>query len=275
MRISGCGQETFLYLNGLGVRRALQLGDNIELLPAHCSPEPLDIIKVSKSEVDIGVASLFLRQVYSQLHITAGDSKALAIRAWNSLWDALLLGAIHNCDAVCNFQCDKPAEEFSAECRFEVTNYNLHGLTQTVHEIDEEEESWIEADFQTAKTLLDKSEFQGAVHCLATYRWHTHPRASLALLWSGIEGLFHIESELAFRLGLYTARFLAPSDEEAMKKTFSNVKKLYKQRSAAVHGSRIKGDMGQAVNATGQLLKTLLRRCIVTGDLPRVDELAP
>jgi len=275
MRIFGYGQETFLYLNGIGVSRAIRLGEHIELLPASCSPKPDDIISVSKSEVDIGVTSLFLRQVSSQFRITAEDPKALATVAWNSLWDALLLSAIHDCEAICNFQCDRPAEEFSAECRFEITNYHLRGFTDSVYEISDEEASWIENNFHTARTLLDKTEFQNAVHCLATYRWHAHPRARLALLWSGIEGLFNIESELVFRLSLYVARFLEPDNEDKMKTTFSSVKRLYKQRSAAVHGSRIKGEAGKAVEDSVQLLKTLLKRCIVAGDLPCVEALAP
>ncbi len=205
----------------------------------------------------------------------AEGPKALAIVAWNSLWDAVLLSAIHDCEAICNFQCDRPAEEFSAECRFEITNYHLRGLTESVYKISDEEASWIENNFHTARTLLDKTEFQNAVHCLATYRWHVHPRARLALLWSGIEGLCNIESELVFRLSLYAARFLEPDNKDKMKTAFSNVKRLYKQRSAAVHGSRIKGEAGKAVEDSVQLLKTLLKRCIVVGDLPCVDALAP
>ncbi len=274
-QISGYGQETFLYLNGIGISRKLQLGDNIELLPASCSPDPDDIIKVSRSEVDIGVTSIFLRQVGSQFRISADDPKALATIAWNSLWDALLLSAIHDCEAVCNFQCDKPAEEFSAKCRFEITNYHLRGLTNSVYVIGDEEASWIEKHFQTARKLLDKQEFQNAVHCLATYRWHAHPRARLALIWSGIEGLFNIESEIVFRLSLYTARFLASDNKEEMKTIFSDVKRLYKQRSAAVHGSIIKGEVSKSIDDSVQLLKTLLKRCIVAGNLPRVEELAP
>lgn len=275
MRISGNDQETFLYLNGIGVSRPIQLGENIELLPANCSPTPDDIIGVSKTEVDIGVISVFLRQVSSQFRITAEDSKALAVIAWNSLWDAVLLSALHDCEAVCNFQCDRPAEKFSAECRFEITNYHLRGFTESVYKISDEEASWIEENFHTARTLLDKTEFQNAVHCLATYRWHAHPRARLALLWAGIEGLFNIDSELVFRLSLYIARFLTPDNEDKMKTTFLSVKRLYKQRSAAVHGSRIKGEAGKAVEESAQLLKTLLKRCIVAGELPCAEELAP
>ena len=275
MRISGDDQETFLYLNGIGVSRAIQLREDIELLPASCSPTPDDIIRVSKTEVDIGVISLFLRQVSSQFHIKAKNPKALAIVAWNSLWDAVLLSALHDCEAVCNFQCNKAAEEFSVECRFEITNYYLRGFTESVYKISDEEASWIEKYFHTARTLLDKIRFQNAVHCLATYRWHSLPRARLALLWSGIEGLFNIDSELVFRLSLYIARFLTPDNEEEMKKIFSSVKRLYKQRSAAVHGSRIKGEAGKAVEESALLLKTLLKRCIVAGELPCEEELVP
>lgn len=95
------------------------------------------------------------------------------------------------------------------------------------------------------------------------------------MIWSGIEGLFNIESEIVFRLSLYTARFLASDNKEEMKTIFSDVKRLYKQRSAAVHGSRIKGEVSKSIDDSVQLLKTLLKRCIVTGDLPRVEELAP
>ncbi len=275
MQISGNDQETFLYLNGIGVSRTIQLGKDIELLPANCSPMPDDIISVSKSEVDIGVISIFLGQVSSQFRIKAEDPKALAIIAWNSLWDAVLLSAIHDCEAICNFQCDRPAEEFSAKCKFEITNYHLRGLTKSVYEINDKEASWVEENFHTARTLLDEIMFQNAVHCLATYRWHSHPRARLALLWSGIEGLFNIDSELIFRLSLYVARFLKSDDSEEMKAMFLSVKRLYKQRSAAVHGSKIKGEADKAVEESAQLLKTLIKRCIVAGELPCVDELAP
>lgn len=275
MRISGRDRETYLYLNGIGVSKVLKLGHNIELLPANCSPNPNDIISVSKSEVDIGVISIFLRQVRSQLHIMTDDPKTLAMVAWNSLWDAILLSALFDCEAVCNFQCDKPAEEFNAECIFEITNYHLRGLTNSIYMINDEDCAWIEQHFQTARKLLNKSKFQNAVHCLATYRWHSLPRARLALIWSGIEGLFDVETELVFRLSLYIARFLVPTKNDDMKTIFLNVKKLYTQRSSAVHGSKIIGEEDFAVNNSAELLRTLIKQCVIIGDLPKVHELAP
>ena len=275
MRISGYSKETYIYLNGIGVSKKLKLGDDIELLPAICSPKPSDIISVSKSEIDIGVTTIFLKQVRSQFHITADNPKTLAISAWNSLWDALLLSAIFDCEAVCNFQCDKPAEQFDSECKLEVTNYHLRGLTDSIYVLNDNDQVWIEQHFQVAKKLLDKPKFQNAVHSLATYRWHSLPTARLALIWSGIEGLFDVDTELVFRLSLYIAKFLAPNKNDETKTIFLKVKKLYSQRSSAVHGSKIKGEVADAVTDSAQLLRNLLKQCIAVGDLPQVDELVP
>ncbi len=155
----------------LGVCRSIRLADDVELLPAHCSPVPDDIISVASSEVDFGIMSIFLRQVQSQLRITATDAKTLATLAWNSIWDGVLLSALYDCEAVCNFQCDKPVEEFSAQATLEITNYHLRGLTDTPRTLDEQEAAWVETNFQKARALLDQQAFQNAVHSLATYRW--------------------------------------------------------------------------------------------------------
>lgn len=211
MQILGKVGETFLFLNGLKVHRPLSLGDSVELLPAQCSPDPDAIITISNSEVELGITTIFLRQVCSQLRVTEKDPKKHAALAWNSIWDAVLLSAIFDCEVVCNFQSDRPAEEFGKESNLQVTNFHLRGLTNTPRQLDEEEAKWITSNFTGARDLIKVPEFQNAVHCMATYRWHTLPRARLALIWAGIEGLFNIESEVLFRLSLYISRFLEPT----------------------------------------------------------------
>jgi hypothetical protein len=276
MRISGHSKETFLYLNGITLARPLHLGEKAELLPASCSPKPDDMIAVSRSEIDIGVIALFLRSVTSQIRVRAQSPKDLAISAWNTVWDVVLLSAFCNCEVICNLQCDTPAEDFSAESKLEVTNYHLRGLhPREPHFITEREATWIENNILRARSLLDIPAFQNAVHCLATYRWHSLPRVQLAVLWAGIEGLFGVDSEIVFRLSLYAARFLEPSDAENRSQVFANVKRLYKQRSAAVHGAKIKGDLGTGVTESVKLLSRLLRQCVANGGLPIIDSLAP
>lgn len=276
MSILGKGTETFLLINGLAVGRRISLGSGVYIAPAQCDPNPDAIIKVSRSEVDLGIAAIFLRRVSSQIHITSDDPKSLAVLAWNTLWDVVLLSAIFNCNASSNLQSDSPAESFGFDTTLNVINYHLHSLgSLEVRSVSEEEAQWIENHFEDARNLLKDSNFMNAAHSMASYHWHPHPRAKLAILWSGIEGLFDIQSELTFRISLYCARFLSPEDRHQRNSIFSSVKSLYKLRSIAVHGSDFGKDVNSGVVDSAKLLQDLIRRCIETNKMPKIDELAP
>ena len=121
---------------------------------------------------------------------------------------------------------------------------------------------------------MANDQFRDAVHCLSTYRWHPHPRTQLALLWSGIEGLFAIDYELSFRLGLYTARFLHPKNRDLQKRVFEEVKTLYRIRSKAVHGGKLKAAQESVKKSTGILLK-IVTKCAEYGHIPVIKDLVP
>jgi hypothetical protein len=175
-----------------------------------------------------------------------------------------------------NVQSDVPAEMIGPRTAINISNYHLSGFhIKGEYELTTSDKEWLEKHFKTARKLLANPSFQTAAHSLASFRWHTHPRAQLALIWSGIEALFGIESEIVFRVSLYAARFLEPDDETERLKVFAKVKSLYKHRSAAVHGSKIKGDAGLAVKDSAELLRRLVRQCTEMNQLPDIQTLAP
>jgi hypothetical protein len=100
------------------------------------------------------------------------------------------------------------------------------------------------------------------------------PRAQLALLWSGIEGIFGVDHELSFRLSLYISRYLSPHRKEGQKKIFDDIKKLYSIRSKAVHGAKIK-DPKESINKSVNILRKLVVKCADNGKLPEINKLAP
>ena len=100
-------------------------------------------------------------------------------------------------------------------------------------------------------------------------------RVKLAILSAGIEGMFGASSEIRFRISLYVARFLHPDDAEQRRDVFDAARKLYNTRSAAVHGSKIKGDISTAVSESEAILCQLLRCCAERNSLPDEDELVP
>ena len=273
--ILGIGTETYLYLNGIKPSSAMALSDGVTLLPAKCNPHPDDIIKKNRSELDIGVTCVFLRSVSACLHITADNPKDLALRAWGSQWDAVLLSALLGCEIGHTFQAEVPPEDFAKAKHFHITNYAFKGLASGAPKlITPAKHRWLSRYYASADALLKDDRYSNAVHCLYSYRWHSMPRAQLALLWSGIEGLFRIDYELSFRLSLYAARFLYPRNRTKQKKLFDSIKKLYSTRSKAVHGGLLKAPH-DAVRDSHILLGMLVVKCAEISSLPDTDSLAP
>jgi len=275
MRILGKGIETYLYLNGIRPREKVRLNDAVVLFPSSCNPTPDEIIAKSRSEMDIGVACIFLRSVSACLHIVASTPRELAVKAWNSQWDAVLLSALYDCEVGHNFQSDVAPENFNEAKEFNVTNYAFKGLNSgEIKNLTSAEHAWLKAHYWTAQGLMDEDRYRNAVHCLASYRWHSMPRAQLALIWSGIEGLFQIDYELSFRLSLYIAKYLSPRSHARQKMIFDELKKLYGIRSKAVHGGKLK-DSNAAVKRSLKILRRLIVKSAEQGTLPMIDELCP
>lgn len=277
MAIVAKGTETYILVTGIQTDSSVKLGANTELLPATCHLDYDRFATMMKhSYIDFAVGLLVIPSVRSQLHVTADNAEELAIRAWNAQWDCLLLSGLFDQTVLWNVQSDIPAEKIDANTTLNITNYHLTGFhALSEYQLTTSDKEWLERHFGTARNLLSNPAFQTAAHSLATFRWHSHPRSQLALIWSGIEALFGIDSEIVFRVSLYTARFLASDDQAERLQLFSKVKQLYKQRSAAVHGAKMKGDIKTAVKQSSDLLGRLIRRCAEINRLPDTESLAP
>lgn len=174
-----------------------------------------------------------------------------------------------------NLQSDTEASSISAQAKLRATNFHFHGLHASSYKLEADDIIWITKNFLDARLLLDNENFSTAVNCLASYRWHSMSRIQIAVLWAGIEGIFGASSEIRFRISLYIARFLHPTDAELRKEKFELVKKLYNSRSSAVHGSKVKDNLTQAVKESAELLRELIRQIIIQRALPNEEELVP
>jgi hypothetical protein len=277
VQVMGAVETTYILLNGISVGEAVALGENIELLPADTSH--LDF-RTAVSTVthpdDIAVVAAFIPRISAQFKVSAATQKQLAIAAWNSSWDALLLSAIFHTEIGFNLQSDTESTAIGAQSRVWATNHHMRGMTTLKpHALTTDEMVWIRSNFSRARDLLREENFQTAVHCLASYRWHSMPRIKLAVLWAGIECLFKVTSEIRFRISLYIALFLHPDNPIERKETFDRIKKLYDSRSAAVHGGKLKDTAVSAVEASAQVLQKLILQCIGNGSVPIESDLVP
>lgn len=277
MRVIGTGKVTYILLSGISVSRCVRLSENVELQPADTSHLDLHAtISACAEPDDIAVAAAFIPRITAQLEITAPTPKELAAAAWNSSWDVLLLSAFFRTEIGFNLQCATPANAISTGSTLRATNLHMRGLTNSApYDVTNDDFHWIATNLTAARKLLECEQFQSAVHCLATYRWHSMTRVQLAILWAGIEGIFGASTEIRFRISLYIARFLHPADANKRKTVFDAVKRLYNSRSAAVHGSRVKVAASNVVDESADILYNLLRQCVARSALPDEAELAP
>ncbi|MDT0358133.1 HEPN domain-containing protein [Herbaspirillum huttiense F1] len=247
---------------------------HVKLLPGKLVNELQHTAVGTRPSVDKALISLFLPFVESQLQIFGEPGRDIAVRSWNAVWDILLLGAIADADAMSNFQSGFPIQSLVRGVDLSVTNYELRGFNRGINRIlSTDDITWLRQFFPIARNLLDHDRFRNAVHCLSTYHWHSLPRARLALIWAGIEGLFGVDSEVVFRISLYVARFLEPFDKDRQEQMFKHVKSLYKFRSKAVHGGDLKGDIQKGVQDAARLLRTLIRQCSEGNQLPDCEVL--
>lgn len=277
MQIVGTGNVTYILLSGITLESNITLSPHVELQPADVSHLDFNTaLATCHGADDIAVVAAFIPRTHAQFRITADTPKNVVIAAWNAGWDALLLSAFLKTEVGFNLQSDTTGNSITAESTIRATNHHMKGMTAAPpRAITAVEAEWLTTHFASAHRLLNDDRYQTAVHCLATYRWHSLPRIRLAILWAGIEGIFNASSEIRFRISLYIARYLYPEAADERQSIFDAVSKLYNVRSAAVHGSKLKGDVKTAVEDSAEILYKILVQCTTSGSLPDTNKLAP
>jgi hypothetical protein len=194
--------------------------------------------------------------------------RALAAKAWNALWVFHLLA----------LACRRPVMPLYCAAnhgtRFTLANRNLVIHRQpSVAAAGETDLHWASRYFDAFQGLLGENRFQNAVRCYGNAHYLFDDDAKIMLLWAGIEGLLDVDSELRRRIALHAAILLDGTPQEK-KSYFARIKKGYDVRSRVVHGSGAKPEVlrdGYAL--AGEVLLTLLRKCVELGCVPSAAEL--
>jgi len=129
-----------------------------------------------------------------------------------------------------------------------------------------EDAAWIREHFDVFNTLAAQSQsFRFALEAAIDWRFAKDARSAVARLWSGIEAIFGITSELVYRISLLSACLLTERGEKRKAKC-EEVKKLYGLRSKAVHGEQLTDEkVALALNDSYELLAGLLLLSISKG----------
>lgn len=139
--------------------------------------------------------------------------------------------------------------------------------------VSDEDAAWIYKHFGAFNRLASESEaFRLALEAAIDWRYAKEPRLAVGRIWSGIEAVFGISSELVYRISSLCASLLEERGERR-KARFQAVKKLYGLRSKAVHGEPLAQDqLVSAMNDSYRLLRELLLLTIEKGHVLTGDD---
>lgn len=195
--------------------------------------------------------------------------KALANKAWSSLWDFHLL-------SVC---CGSPGfplvSASQGRCSaFAIANRNLiiNELTQ-VRTVTKNQVTWAAFNRSRFFSLIKDDRSSAAMRYFGNSHYLFDLDSRIMLLWAGIEGLLNIDSEHSRRISQYAAVLHDRSQPDKIAYA-AKVRKAYGLRSRVVHGSKPKIDeLEKGYEEASEILVRLIAKCVTLGRVPTRKEL--
>jgi len=143
------------------------------------------------------------------------------------------------------------------------TRNSAFGLTEAV---------WFREHLERFNILAANEErFRYALEAAVDWRFSKDHRSAIARLWSGIESLFGLSTELVYRVSLLASSVLAPRGPDRLA-AFKRVKETYGIRSKAVHGEPVDGaKLEKGLHDSYEILRALLLDAVERGKI-RTEE---
>jgi len=264
------GESILVVGHGLRVKSDFELSPGITLT----NSIPKIDYNVVANEVDgfIDYAALVTGERFANFSIRIDGeptAKLLAVKGWNALWDFHLL-AIATKRPVCSLFTLSLGENR----RYSIANRTI--LTQPFKDLDfikDGELNWARQNKSNFDKLIGNATFSSAMRCFGNAHFLPDLDMRIMLLWSGIERLLEVDSELTRRIALYSSIVIPGTQVEKVER-FKSIKILYNIRSKAVHGGKI-SDMAlqEGYEGAAKILAQLLSRCVEIGRVPSPSEL--
>jgi hypothetical protein len=140
--------------------------------------------------------------------------------------------------------------------------------------LDVSEAKWCQEHFEEFNRLAHGDErFRFALEAATDWRYAKDPRAAIARIWAGIESLFGINSELVYRVSLFTSTIMSAERGVARIEAYRHAKSIYGIRSKAVHGEPLSDEkLIGGLHESFEILRTILLDCVSRGQVRKEDD---
>ena len=206
---------------------------------------------------------------YVEIHEEAGG-KELAAKTWNSLWLFPLLAVACQCPCASLYSWSG-----SQKPQFAVaTAHTAFRRPESPIQATSDQLNWARTNLPNFEAIQKDGTFTTALMSYTNSHHLFGHKPRIMQLWSGIECLFMVSSEISRTLAMYSALLLEEGDANLRYKCFKEIKKDYSMRSKVVHGTIESDDvLKEAYSRASKLLARLLLRCVELSRVPTTEEL--
>jgi hypothetical protein len=257
--------------HGIQVKDAFELAPGIILRPN--PPKHINQVVADGCNSLVEYAAILSMQEFASCFLEIHEERGgehLAIKAWNSLWLFHLLALA--CQSPCEFLYTWSG---SAKVSFALSTADITPqervplVSATIPQLE-----WAQSHLENFDVLQKDNTFIASLRCYGTSHHLFGYAPRIMLLWSGIERLFKVSSELTRTLALYSALMLEEASADARYDCYKRVKKDYDLRSKVVHGAlESESQMENVYKRASDLLVRLLARCVELSRVPTSEEL--
>jgi hypothetical protein len=268
---SADSKSAFIAGHGILVSAEFELAPGIIVRP---SPPHFDLNVIADGCKTLGEYAIILAMMeFASFYLEIQDEsggKELATKAWNSLWlfPLLALGCHSPCTSLYSWSG-------SQKVQFAVATPHtaFRRATEPV-QASNDQLTWARANLKSFESLQKDETFTTSLMSYTNSHHLFGHRSRIMQLWSGIECLFKVNSEIARTLAMYSALLLEQADAGLRYELFKEVKKDYGTRSKVVHGNSVTNDaLEDAYLRASNLLARLLSRCVELSRVPSIEEL--
>jgi hypothetical protein len=265
--------ESFIFGIGLLIDAEFHFSDEVIIRPAKLPTDHIELQAYARSQRDYGFLVALAEEVSFEIEIRGEDQRSAAANSWNHQWLLILLSIIVQSPIYHPISSTKPSKKLDRNCCHIQNIFVAPGIFNEKVKCSNAHLLEAKKLYGNFKDLLSEKAFVHATS-IAAHNFN-EPKKSIRMagIWSGIEALLNVQSELNYRIPLMCALLLSSSEEKKLE-IFSKTQKLYAARSKCVHGANMKSkELNECLDESLALLCDLIKLFCRNKKIPDANEL--
>ena len=263
----------FIFGIGLIVSEEFYFDKDLLIRPAKLPTDHVQLQVYARSQREYGFLAALAEKVSFEVEVQGSSQKIAAIEVWNHQWLMVLLSIVTQSPVYHPISSTHSSHDLDKNCCHIQNIFMAPSIFNSKIKCQRSQLTETKKLYPTFKNLLSNRAFIHATSVAAHNFNEPKKSIRMAAIWSGIEALLNVQSELNYRIPLTCALLLGSSKSNKLE-IFARVQKLYSARSKCVHGAKVKDkDLDSSLEESLALLCDLIKLFCRNKNIPDATEI--